>query len=237
MLKNATRQVILASLSLLALSSTSTEAFAEPLDPKFFANASFQNQFPGAFALQEESLAFVERSFFETLSDGDRLIDAIRNHSRLLQDVLDFSTLSPEQKRQTLQDVFQLEVSTSGFQAPELVLDDQAARSAFFDFDPKHPGNGRVILNPAKLFSSSNPYEALALLIHETRHSYQFQLAFKSQDAAKRIETQRAFQPGFVTQKQIFEQSLRVSFCDFLTLNHEYEAFLYGNYVLETLTN
>lgn len=210
-------------------------AKAEPLDPKFFANAAFQARFPGAYALQSESLGFVETSLRKTFSDGDALIAAIEKDSALHREILNFAKLDYARKVQVLKRVFGLEVAASGYAAPELILDDSAKRSTFFDFDPKTPGPGRVILNPKELFAEANSYEALLFLIHETRHSFQFQLAYDGK-ISKRAKATKAFQRGFVAQKQIFEQGLKASFCDFLTLNQEYEAFLFGNYVMEMLT-
>ncbi len=208
----------------------------EPLDPRFFASAATQRRFPGAFALQEESLAFVKEAMPKTFADGDRLIALMRGDLGLKKAVAEFPKLSSSERVRVMQRVFQLEVLASGRAAPELVLDDAAPRSAFFEFDPKVGGNGRVILNPTKLLASANPYEALLLLVHETRHSYQLQVAFGASTGGS-TALRDAWRNGFVAQRQIFDQAIRVSFCDFLTLNQEYEAFLFGNYVLETLTD
>lgn len=221
---------------IFATLSSISQLRAEQLDPKFFANAAFQRQFSGAFALQEESLDFVNQSLHKTFSEGDALIASIRNNPVLFQSVLDFPKLEPVQKLSVLRHVFKLEVAASGLLAPELVFDDSAKRSTFFEFDPKIQNAGRVILNPTKLFANSNPYDALLFLIHETRHSYQFQLTFNL-GGEKPTTISEAFDRGFAAQKQLFDQGIRPSFCDFLTLNQEYEAFLFGNYVVETLTN
>ncbi len=49
-------------------------------------------------------------------------------------------------------------------------------RSAFFDFNLEQPGPGRVILNPDEL-KKAGKFESISLLIHETRHSAQLQMA------------------------------------------------------------
>ena len=205
----------------------------EPLDPTFFANSSFQNLFPGASVLHFASRNFLEESLLTTYAQGDALISAIRSEPGLVDLVVNFSQLSELERIQVMNRIFTLQVITSGLPAPELLLDNSARKSTFFQFDPTQPGAGKVILNPVKLFADTNPHAALLFLIHETRHSYQFQIGFSgigSVDA-------RAYQSGFLAQKQIFDQELKVSFCDFLTLNQEYEAFLFGNYVMELLTS
>ena len=208
----------------------------EPLDPKFFANAAFQARFPGAFALQEQSLLFVKRATAKTFIDGDRLIALVGNDAALKKAVKDFPSLADAERIHVMRKLFTLIVRASGLAAPELVLDNAAQRSTFFEFDPRVGGPGKVILNPAKLFAGKNPYDALLLLVHETRHSFQFQIAFGPVGAGEPI-LKDGWRSGYLAQRQIFDQSLKPSFCDFLTLNQEYEAFLFGNYVLETLTD
>jgi hypothetical protein len=210
-------------------------AFAGPLDPRFFASREFQNQFPGAFALQAESQEFVARSLPETLRAGNVLIGAIQRIPGLASAVLRFPRMTEAERIQIMNQVFFLQTRSSGFQAPELVLDNEAPRSAFFEFNPKAPGPGKVILNPAKLFKDANPYSALLFLIHETRHAQQFQLAF-GPSPGNHGPSAQAYKAAFTAQKQIFDQSTRTAYCDFLTLNNEYEAFMFGNYVMEKLT-
>lgn len=210
-------------------------AAPEPLDPSFFANEGFLLGFPGASALHADSQEFVHGSAGRAFADGDALIAAMRAESGLLESIARFPEKSRSERIRVMNQVFEIETQASGLPPPELVLDDAAKKSAFFEFDPARPGRGKVILNPEKLFSDPNPYAALLFLIHETRHSYQFQMAFSRGASASRAAA-TAYQKGFTAQRLIFDQGKKVSFCDFLTLNHEYEAFLFGNYVLETLT-
>lgn len=209
--------------------------FATPLDPRFFASRETQNHFPGAFALQLESQDFVARSLPMTIQAGNTLIRAIQQTPGLASAILRFPGLTETQRVQTMNQIFFLQTKLSGFPAPELVLDNGAQKSTFFDFNLNQPGPGKVILNPAKLFKDANPYAALLFLIHETRHSQQFQTAIMSAGGPLRASSQ-AYRAAFAAQRQIFDQSIKVSYCDFLTLNNEYEAFLFGNYVMENLT-
>jgi hypothetical protein len=186
--------------------------------------------------LQDETRSFLEQSLAKTFSDGDALISAVEGVPGLSDNVRSFRQLDREERIQVMQQVFKLEVQSSGLTAPELVLDDGAKRETFFEFDPSRSGPGRVVLNPRLLFADSNPDAALLFLIHETRHSYQFQVAFASGGEASPVLAS-AYRSGFQAQRQIFDLPLRPSFCDFLTLNQEYEAFLFGNYVLEKLTS
>ena len=205
-------------------------------DPKFFANEDFQVRFPAATILHVGAFDFLKDSVTRTLSDAEKLVNLIRNDSSLSASVKNFPKLSPAERIEVMRKVFALEVRASGLQAPELLLDSTARKMTFFDFDPKTPGTGKVILNPERLFADENHYAALLFLIHETRHSFQFQVGFSSVLGAP--ESQRdAFHSGFLAQKAVFDEGLRVSFCDFLTLNQEYEAFLFGNYVMEELTD
>ncbi len=208
---------------------------ATPLDPAFFANEDFQVQFPGASVLHGDSLAFLEGSLQRTFREANTLIRSIQRRPALVRAIRDFGQLPPKARIQVLKDVFRLETRLSGYPAPALILDDTAKRSTFFDFDPAKPDTGKVILNLAKLFADPNPYAALLFLIHETRHSYQFQVGFSVGHPVSPSD-HLAYQKGFQAQREIFDTARKVSFCDFLTLNQEYEAFLFGNIVMEILT-
>ncbi|STX51303.1 Uncharacterised protein [Legionella busanensis] len=210
----------------------STVVSQEQLDPTFFANASFQNLFPGASVLHFDSRNFLEESLLTTYAQGDILIAALRSKPELTKLIVNFPHLSESDRIEVMHRIFSIQTRVSGLPAPELILDNSAQKSTFFQFDPTQPGTGKVILNPIKLFADANPHAAILFLIHETRHSYQFQLGFGNINSIDAT----AYRLGFLAQKQVFEQKLNVSFCDFLTLNQEYEAFLFGNYVLEILT-
>lgn len=209
-------------------------AFGEALNPKFFANRDFQDQFPGAFALQSESQEFVVSSLSQTFADADTLVSEVQQRPWLDRSISRFPHLNENQRLFVMRTLFDLQSELAGTAAPELVLDNEAKQAAFFDFDLVRGGPGRVILNPKELFKDTNPYAALMFLIHETRHSHQFQQAQKLTQVAP--STAQAYSAAFAAQKRVFDQSLKISFCDFLTLNNEYEAFLFGNYVMEELT-
>ena len=78
--------------------------------------------------------------------------------------------------------VFEVECQVLGMVCPELVINNTLypTRPVNFVFDMNNPGSGLVYLNPDKL-KAMEPYAPHAFLIHETRHAYQFQLAFDSQ--------------------------------------------------------
>lgn len=211
--------------------------FAAPIqDPKFFANEAFLKQFPGATVLHRDSLPFLQQSKRDTLYDARKLVTAIQRDLLLTQSVRKFDKLTPSDRKKVLRRVFDLEVRASGRKGPVLVLDDKAKRATFFEFDPKKPDSGKVILNPTQLFADPNPYAALLFLIHETRHAYQFQTAFLPTRISSPTQSD-AYRLGFEAQKEVFDKRLPVSFCDFLTLNQEHEAFLFGNIVMELLTH
>ncbi len=206
-------------------------------DPStFFANKPFHENNPGATALHAKSKLFVIKSYRATLKAGDELIAAILKQPTLASDVAHFPALSEDKRIKVMKSVFKIETQLSGTLPPELILDRDAKKETFFDFDPAKPGPGRVILNPTKLFADTNAYAGLLFLIHETRHSFEFQVGFEeNKNHASYLVN--AYHAGFVAQKNVFDQGLKVSFCDFLTLNQEYEAFLFGNYVMKALTN
>ena len=221
-------------LNFLLFLAATNPVMARELDPTFYANAPFHRQFPGATALTPESKKFITRSFANTFTDAQELVSKIRSTPSLDQAILNFPKLSEADRIQVMKTLFQLEVQTLKITPPELILDSTAKKSTFFDFDPAHPNAGKVILNPSKLFSDANPHAALLFLVHETRHSFQFQAGFQP-TAKTPIELVQGYHAGFLAQKAVFEQKIKVSFCDFLTLNQEYEAFLYGNIVMQML--
>jgi len=218
------RKTLLALLSLYTASSFSGD--------KFFANEEIQHQAPLAFALQEASHNFLLSSHKITLEHANKLITAINSDPQLVSAISRWKTLTFEQQTPYLKKVFKLEYASFGIEPPELIIDNTSypGKTVFFDFDINNPSSGIVYLNPNKL-SKMDKYAALAFLIHETRHSYQFQLSNSRLKSVLVIGYKNAFE----VQKSSTAGTL--SFSDFLTLLNEYEAFMFGNYVIGKLTN
>ncbi|MBX3017887.1 MAG: hypothetical protein KF767_08360 [Bdellovibrionaceae bacterium] len=211
------------------LFALTTPSFAA--DSPFFANESVQRRHPEAFVLQPEAQSFVRNLEDETRLLRDALVAAIAGDPTLREALKTWETLSFDEQLPHLRRIFDLEVRLMGITAPELIFDAQRipGRAAYFDFDLKSPGAGKVILNPdvlAKMEKSA----ALALLIHETRHSAQLQLAFSPAWASS--PAARSYRAAFTAQTTDIR-----SFCDFLTLANEFEAFQFGNYVLGRLSD
>jgi len=198
----------------------------------FFANAETQSKAPGAFALQNEATAFVHRLEQGTLPEREALVKAIQNDAELKQAIATWPTLTIAQQIPFLRRVFAIEVKVMGIVAPELIIQNGVVSGpAYFDFDPTKPGTGRVLLNPEALAKEENPYASLSLLIHETRHSKQFQMAFPAQGFDPFT---KGYEAAFRAQKDL---KGKLTFCDFMTLLNEYEAFQFGNYVVGKLTD
>ena len=126
-----------------------------------------------------------------------------------------------------MRDVFALEVEALGINAPQLVIEKGIIPGpGFFDFDLEHPSSGKVILNPTELAKLEDPYSSLSLLIHETRHSAQLQLAFKETSPLA-----HGYHAAFSAQKIL----KGLSFCDFTLLLNEYEAFQFSNFILGSI--
>lgn len=210
-------------------------SFALSAPSRFFANPEVQKLAPSAFALQKEALEFVKGLEQETRADRHALVNAIRSNAHLKAAVTRWESFTVEEQIPFLREVFALECQTMGITPPELVI--QAgitAGPAYFDFDVTKPGAGRVLLNPDALKKEKNQYASLSLLIHETRHAKQFQMAFPLNSEAPGSIFAKGYRAAFTAQKAI---TAKFSFCDFLTLLNEYEAFQFGNYVLGELTH
>lgn len=210
-------------------------ASAQSIDPSYFANADVQRLSPEAFALQPEAKDFLRVNASVSRKERNLFLELINKDFVLVGKIKKFPTLSWDSKVEVLKTVFALEVQALNIKAPELVIDsDRIKGEAFFDFDLDHPGPGTVVLNPKAIQKNSNPYAGLLLLIHETRHSAQFQKSFGS--------TLLMFEPlaygykaAFVAQKELAGKIK--SFSDFLTLLNEYDAFSFGNFVVGSLTD
>lgn len=199
---------------------------------KFFANRDIQDQAPGAFALQKQAVAFVHRIDQATRPERDALVDAILAEPELKDAIARWRDLTIEEQIPFLRRIFQIEVKVMKIAAPQLVIQSGIIPGpAFFEFDPTQPGTGKVILNPAALAKEEDKYASLSLLIHETRHSKQFQMAFPAGGDFSPFA--KGYEAAFVAQKTL---KGKLSFCDFLTLLNEYEAFQFGNYVVGKLT-
>lgn len=212
----------------------STTSFAQTLDPSYFANQEVQSLSPNAFALQPEAKNFLQNIKDSSIHERDLFLKNIKNDRVLFENIQNFALLAWPKKEEVLRSVFALEVLSLNITAPNLIIDSKRIKGeAFFDFDVTHPDAGTVIINPEAIQKDPNPYTSLMLLIHETRHSAQFQLAFnpaKTNDAVA-----IGFKAAFIAQKDL-SANIK-SFSDFLTLLNEYEAFSFGNYVVGELTN
>jgi len=196
---------------------------------EFIANDAFQKQMPKAFVLQPESQSFLTDSYQTTISMGDKLVQLIKAEKDIAAAINQWQTLTFAEQVPFLRRIFAIEVTVFGTNAPSLLIDNQSypKRMVNFDFDLAKPNKRIVYLNPDKL-SKEDKYASLAFLLHETRHSYQYQQAFE-----QGAPFQQAYLAAFTAQKQLKD----FGFSNFLTLNNEYEAFLFGNYVLGQLTN
>lgn len=205
-------------------------ASLESKESKFFANESVQRKQPEAFVLQPEAEVFL-RSLQGDMDLREDLINAIISNAELRQAIQNWEMLSIEEQIPYLRQIFSIEVKLMNIAPPELIIDAKEipGRAAYFDFDLERAGAGRVILNP-EVLKGMDKYASLSLLIHETRHSAQLQMA------------NNKFQPNAVAKAylaafQVQKKSGANSFCDFLTLANEFEAFQFGNYVLGKLTS
>lgn len=238
------KPLLLATAAVLALAACGvrTPAFSTPVKPtamaakaldpaKFFARPETQALMPEAFSLQPAALPALQALAETTQRERLALVKAIQADPALKAGLKAFPTLTWEERLPLLKRVMALECTVMGITAPPLVLGEGDQRSAFFDFDPDHPDTGRVILYPAGLAQEENPYAALLLLVHETRHSAQFQMAH---DPARTDAIARSFKAAFRAQKQL---AGKMSFCDFCSLVNEYEAFQSANFIIGTLTD
>lgn len=207
---------------------------AETFNPKYFANEEVQRLSPEAFALQPEASEFHKALSKTSLYERQAMIKLISRNDELKNRISNFKDLDWAKKEEVLHLVFNLEVQALNIEAPILLIDSKRIKGeAFFDFDINNPTPGTVIINPEAIAKDSNPYTALLLLVHETRHSAQFQKAFLSDDSDNPLA--KSYKAAFTAQKEHADKI--VSFCDFLTLVNEYEAFQFGNYVISSLVH
>lgn len=206
---------------------------AQALTPaKFFANAAVQAQAPAAFAVSPEALPALEAVDAIAPAQRAALVAAIKGDKRLMADVQAFPTLGWDRQRAAIERIMDLESKANGCAKPPLVVHAEDGRGpAFFEFDPAQPGTGTVHLWPKQLAQETSPHAALLLAIHETRHSWQFQVAFSGLGKSAALRT--AFAAGFKAQQAL---AGKLSFCDFCTMHHEHEAFQTGNAVVGALT-
>lgn len=197
----------------------------QTLDPKFFASAEKQARAPKAFALQPAALAFHQAH--DSSADRVALAGALQADPVLAESLRTFDRLTPEQQLPVLQQVFAIECQTLGITPPELIMTEDAP-AAFFEFNLEKPDAGKVFINPRK----NEGFESLALLVHETRHSLQFQQAFGLLEGADPAVAE-GWRAAFQAQRELSSQ---LSFVDFCSLLNEYEAFQFGNSVVGAVT-
>lgn len=203
-----------------------------PSDPSFFANPEIQKLAPEAFAVQEKSIPFLKVQRVVLYHEVLKLVTAIRADRNLAHAISGFETLNLDQKTEVMKQTFTHITRALGILPPVLVLDNTFKNATYFDFDLNNPSPGRVILNPKDLAAMRNPYSPLLYLIHETKHSAQFQIAFSKRTQSSDILA-KGYKAAFSAQKSL---QGKLSFCDFLTLVNELDAFQFGNAVVGLLT-
>lgn len=230
-----------AIFSLAMLAALTVNAFAAPkaLDPaRFFANPAIQALAPGAFAVQADAVPVLKGIAKVAPGHRTELVLAIRKEPALMADIQAWATIGWDRQLAAIKQIMELECVANRCATPPLVVhgDDEIGNGpAFFEFDPEKPGTGIVHLWPRAIREDANPYAGLLLAIHETRHSWQFQIAFPAKHGCVVVdpEVKAGFAAGFRAQKAL---SRKLSFCDFCTMHHEHEAFQTGNYVVGMLT-
>lgn len=228
------------ALMLYAAACLPLHAQDRALDPaRFFANRAVQDLAPGAFAVQESAVPVLRALEKIAPAQRDRLVAAIRADAALLPEVASWATIGWPRQLEAIRRIMELECAGVHAQVPPLVVhepDEIGRGPAFFEFDPDQPGTGVVHLWPKALAEETNPHAALLLAIHETRHSWQFQVAFNRKGGGCGVSDPAVvsgFAAGFRAQKAL---SRKLSFCDFCTMHHEHEAFQTGNHVVGMLT-
>jgi hypothetical protein len=195
----------------------------------FYAEQLTQEKHPSSFVLSSNSDVFINAIYSTSFKEADKFIMALKSDQKLWNLLQNWDKLSLQEQIPLLKKVFNHEVKSLGIAAPKLIIDLNYKRAAFFEFADNLTGTGTVYLNPSLVYSE-NKYSSLSLLIHETRHSAQLQMT-KANHGMSHLGY--FFRESFMTQKKIGHQ---LGFCDFLTLNNEYEAFLFGNYVIHKIT-
>ncbi|MCL1094712.1 hypothetical protein [Shewanella kaireitica] len=237
-----TSKSILLSASLLLVSLQLSLVSSVQAAGSFYATQALQSQLPQAFALQPEAHDFLKAAQTKTIKDGDKLVELILADKDLTTALSKWHTLSIDEQIPFLRKVFALEYRSMGIKPPKLIIDNHSYpnKMVYFDFDLTYlyplatndsVNSGVVYLNPDKL-AAQDKFASLAFLIHETRHSYQFQLSQQQHSNVKDNQLASGYMAAFSAQKSL----TGFGFSDFLTLLNEYEAFQYGNYVLGRLT-
>jgi len=201
---------------------------------KFLAHPEIEAKAPGAFSLQPESLPFLQAVDRSVRPQRDALVSAIQAVPALAKAIAHYDTLTWNEQVPVLKQVMALEGKVMGFTLPPLVIQEGPSRiPSYFDFDPAMPGTGKVILYPEAIAQEKNPYASLLLLIHEVRHSAKFQLAHQEGLGGDAGALAKGFKASFGAQRVLYQE---LGFCDFCSLNAEFEAFQAGNYVVGRLT-
>lgn len=205
--------------------------FAFAADSSFYANKGLQDKYPQAFALSASSVPF-HKSSSERSAEKIQLIHEIRKLPALHQQILNFDHLDLFSQVKVLRQLFTVETKVLGIVQPELIIDETSIPGyAFFEFDLQKNSPGKVFLNLKKLREEKNKSEFIVLLLHETRHSAQLQLAQRGHGPLS-----IGYKASFIAQKELKETNTKMSFCDFMLLLNEYEAFQFANYVYGAIT-
>jgi hypothetical protein len=161
------------------------------------------------------------------------LLIIVKSRHELWEALQRLPSLNREQLQATLQQVHDLENKLFGTR-PRLQFDDKFPQAAFFKFSTANKSDpGTIVLNLTDPYMVRNPYSALSLLVHETRHAYQLAWAHKRNNNAFDKRIAGAFYNAFRAQ----ETMKGFSFLDFCTLTNEFEAFQFASLFISHLTN
>jgi hypothetical protein len=219
------------NLTLLVLSLLTSSVLGSV---DFYANPILHKKYPDVFATSKKNLPFLTAIESDSAKERISLIDAIKKDALLLDDVLNFGRISLERQIKVLENLFMLECKILKIVPPNLTIDESSIPgAAFFKFDYDEGGAGHVYLNKKLLASNEDKVKFIILLLHETRHSAQFQRSQNSKTSPLWI----GFKNSFETQKYFKEKKIQTSFCDFMLLLNEFEAFQFANYVYGYLTS
>lgn len=198
----------------------------------FYARKEVQSKYPGAFASHRSAVPFHIGLKNRMQPERDLLVEKIKERPLLLSSIIHFDELPLEKQVDVLEVIFLIECEVMNITPPELIInEDSIPGHAFFEYNFQAGGAGKVYLNKKKLMTEKNKFEFIVLLLHETRHSAQFQMAQKLDEDP--LTT--GFREAFVAQQELKAQGHKFSFCDFMLLHNEFEAFQFANYVYGAL--
>lgn len=204
------------------------------------AHPSVQLAAPHAYSLTSQSRAFV-KTLTDVMTPLRRsLAERLKADATVTKGLAAWDSSTNAARLTVLKRIATLEAEVMGCAVPTVALatakPEEAGLKAYFQ--PDSSAGGIVIFTDA--LTRDGKYAAVSMIVHEVRHSAQYQLAATSQRSLSSLDAdRRALAAGYMEAWDVLNKlgsEADLAYGDYVHLNVEFDAFQTGNAVATMLS-